>query len=45
MFYCSIKFVYLKVNLDLEKINQIGESSLNFIFVVVNLDPTVLGKR
>ena len=29
MFYCS--FVYLKVNLDLEK-NQLGESSPKFIF-------------
>ena len=38
-------FVYLKVNLDLEKTNQLGESSPNFIFAVVNLDPIVLEKR
>ena len=36
LFYC---FLCLKVNLDLEKTNQLGESSLNFIFAVVNLDP------
>ena len=39
IFYHS---VYLKVNLDLEKTNQLGESSHNFIFTVVNLDPIVL---
>ena len=38
-------FVYLKVNLDPRKTNQLGESSPNFIFVVVNLDPIVLEKR
>ena len=38
-------FVYLKVNLDLEKTNQLGESSPNFIFTVVNLDPIVTEKR
>ena len=38
-------FVYLKVNLDLEWINQLGESSPNFIFAVVNLDPIVSEKR
>ena len=42
MFYYSI---YLKVNLDLEKTNQLGESSPNFIFAVVNLDPIVIEKR
>ena len=39
---CVLLFYYflcLKVNLDLEKANQLGESSPNFIFVVVNLDP------
>ena len=35
----------LKVNLDLEKTNQLGESSPNFIFTVVNLDPIILEKR
>ena len=35
----------LKVNLDLEKTNQLGESSPNFIFPVVNLDPIILEKR
>ena len=38
-------FVYLKVNLDLEKTNQLGESSLNFIFTVVNFDPIVIEKK
>ena len=38
-------FVYLKVNLDLEKTNQLGESSPNFIFVAVNIDPIVIEKR
>ena len=38
-------FVYLKVNLDLEKENQLGESSPNFIFTAVNLDPIVIEKR
>ena len=37
-------FLYLKVNLDLEKTNQLGESSPNFIFVAVNLDPIVIEK-
>ena len=37
-------FVYLKVNLDLEKKNQLGESSPNFIFAAVNLDPIVIEK-
>ena len=31
-------FLYLKVNLDLEKTNHLGESSPNFIFVAVNLN-------
>ena len=38
-------FLYLKVNLDLEKTNQHGESSPNFIFAMVNLDPIILKKR
>ena len=38
-------FLYLKVNLNLEKINQLGESSPNFIFAVVNLDSIILEKR
>ena len=38
-------FVYLKVNLDLKYMNQLGESLPNFIFAVVNLDPIVLEKR
>ena len=33
------------MNLDLEKANQLGESSPNFIFTVVNLDPIILEKR
>ena len=37
-------FVYLKVNLDLEKTDQLGESSPNFISMAVNLDPTVIEK-
>ena len=44
---CVLLFYYflcLKVNLDLEKINQFGESSPNFIFAVVNLDPIILEK-
>ena len=39
-YYC----LYLKVNLDLEKTNQLGESSPNFIFAPVNLDPIVMEK-
>ena len=45
---CVLLFYYflsLKVNLDLEKTNQLGESSPNFIFAVVNLDPIILEKR
>ena len=38
-------FLYLKVNLDLEKTNQLGESSPNFVFALVNLDPIILVKR
>ena len=38
-------FVYLKVNLDLEKNNQIGESWPNSIFMEVNLDPIGIEKR
>ena len=37
-------FLCLKVNLDLEKTNQLGESSPNFIFAVVSLDPINLEK-
>ena len=40
-YYCA----YLKVNLDLEKTNQLGESSPNLIFATVNLDPIVIEKR
>ena len=45
---CVLLFYYilcLKANLDLEKTNQIGECSPNFIFMVVNLDPIILEKR
>ena len=45
---CILSFYYflcLKANLDLEKTNQLGESSPNFIFAVVNLDPIILEKR
>ena len=42
LFYC---FLCLKVNLDQEKTNRLGESSPNIIFVVVNLDPIILEKR
>ena len=45
---CILSFYYflcLKVNLDLEKTNQLDESSPNFIFAVVNLDPIILEKR
>ena len=42
LFYC---FLCLKANLNLEKTNQLGESSTNFIFAVVNLDPIILEKR
>ena len=38
-------FLYFQVNLDLEKTNQLGESSPNFIFTGVNLDPIILVKR
>ena len=44
---CVLLFYYfhcLEVNLDLGKTNQLGESSPNFIFVVVNLDPINLEK-
>ena len=44
-FYCFIIFVSFKVNLDLEKRNQLVESSPNFIFAAVNLDPIVIVKR
>ena len=45
---CVLLFYYflcLKANLDLEKTNQLGESSPNFIFAVVNLDRIILEKR
>ena len=45
---CILLFYHLlclKVNLDLEKTNQLGESSPNFIFAVVNLDPIILEKE
>ena len=45
---CVLLFYYflcLKVNLALEKTNQLGESSPNFIFAVVNLDTIILEKR
>ena len=38
-------FLYLKVYLDLEKTNQLDESSPKFIFAVVNLDPIVFEER
>ena len=45
---CVLLFYYflcLNANLDLEKTNQLGESSPDFIFAVVNLDPIILEKR
>ena len=45
VFYHFIIFFYLKVNLHLNKTNQLGESSLNFIFAAVNLDPIAIEKR
>ena len=45
---CLLLFYYflcLKANRDLEKTNQLGESSPNFIFTVVNLDPIIWEKR
>ena len=45
---CIVLFYYvlcLKVNLDLQKTNQLGESSPNFIFAEANLDPIILEKR
>ena len=38
-------FLYLQVNFDLEKTNQFGESSPNFIIALVNLYPIILEKR
>ena len=38
-------FLYFKVNLALEKTNQLGESSSKFIFALVNLDPIILEKE
>ena len=37
-------FLCLKVNPDIEKTNQLGESSPNFIFAVVNFEPIILDK-
>ena len=37
--------LYLKVNLDIEKTNRLGESSPNFIFAAMNLGPIILEKR
>ena len=34
-------FLCLEANRDLEKTNQLGESSPNLIFTVVNLDPII----
>ena len=45
---CVLLFYYFlcfKVNLDLENTKQLGKSSPNFIFAVVNLDPIILKKR
>ena len=45
---CVLLFYYflcLRANLGLEKTNQFGESSPNFIFAVVNLDLIILEKR
>ena len=45
---CILLFYYflcLKAKLDLEITNQLGESSPNFIFAVVNPDPIILEKR
>ena len=45
---CVLLFYYFlcfKVNLDLETTNQLGESSPNFVFAKVNLDPIILEKR
>ena len=45
---CVLLFYYflcLKANLDLEKTNQLGEYSPNFIFAMVNLDLIILEKR
>ena len=44
---CVLLFYYflcLKAKLDVENTNQLGESSPNFIFAVVNLDPIILEK-
>ena len=38
-------FLCLKANLDLEKTNQVGESSPKLYFRGVNLDPIILEKR
>ena len=38
-------FLYFKVNLALEKTNQLGESSPKIISALVNLDPIILEKR
>ena len=43
-FIVFLLFSYLKVDLDQEKTNQLGESSPNFIFAAVNLHPIVIEK-
>ena len=45
VFNCFIIFFVWKANLNQEITNQLGESSPNFIFTVVNLDPIILEKR
>ena len=48
VFYCFIIFFILKWILTLKKTkkaNNLGESSPNFIFAVVNLDPIILENR
>ena len=38
-------FVYVNVNLNLEKTNKLGDSSSYLIFAAVNLDPIVREKK
>ena len=40
-----VLFFFLKVNLDLETTNQLGESSPKFIFAAVNRDPIFVMER
>ena len=45
-FYCFIiLFIWKWILTLVEKIDQLGESSPNFIFAAVNLDPNVIEKR